>query len=116
MVSPRPVQNSMNSCSHSNSVLCTISNQIIADALPKSKESQAGDVFNSISKVGNSVGLGIAAVISSSVSAGAPVRDESAVMKGYQTMYYVCITPFSIVAILSGIGLRRTGRVGMKRE
>jgi MFS family permease len=99
-------------------VLYTISNLIIADALPKSKQSLAGGVFNTVSQIGNSVGLAIAAVISSSVSAAAAPteQDENSLMKGYQAVYYVCIATFSIVAIVSGFGLRKAGRVGMKLE
>jgi hypothetical protein len=44
-------------------VLYTISNLIIADAFPASKQSLAGGVFNTVSQIGNSVGLTIGAVI-----------------------------------------------------
>jgi hypothetical protein len=102
-------------------VLYTISLLIIADAFPKSKQSLAGGVFNTVSQIGNSVGLAIAAVISSSVSAAAApneslVQDKNSLMKGYQAMYYACIATFSIVIIVSGIGLRKAGKVGMKLE
>lgn len=90
--------------------------------MPKSKQSLAGGVFNTVSQIGNSVGLAITAVISSSVSAGiaspegSVMEGEAALMKGYQATYYACIATFSLVALLSGFGLRKAGRVGTKRE
>ena len=50
-------------------VLYTISNLIIANAFLPSKQSLAGGVFNTMSQIGNSVGLTVGAVIGGSVTA-----------------------------------------------
>jgi hypothetical protein len=102
-------------------VLYAISNLVIADALPKSRQSLAGGVFNTVSQIGNSIGLAIAAAISS-VSTGADsvksivALDENALVKGYQAIYYACIATFSIAGLISAVGLRKAETVGMKIE
>ncbi|KAH7327420.1 major facilitator superfamily domain-containing protein [Rhexocercosporidium sp. MPI-PUGE-AT-0058] len=53
----------------SSDVLYTISNLIITSSFPPTKQSLAGGVFNTVSQIGNSVGLTVGAVIAASVSA-----------------------------------------------
>lgn len=61
-----------------HTVLYTISNPIIADAFPPSKQSLAGGVFNIMSQIGNSVGLTVGAVIATSVTASQVTVGEEA--------------------------------------
>ncbi|TVY40588.1 putative MFS-type transporter [Lachnellula subtilissima] len=89
-------------------MLYTISNLIIADAFPASKQSLAGGVFNTVSQIGNSVGLTVGAVIASSVSSG-EVSIE-AMEKGYKATFYACFAAMVLVGIVSGAGLRRAGK------
>jgi MFS family permease len=73
-------------------VLYTISNLIIADAFPASKQSLAGGVFNTVSQIGNSVGLTIGAVISATVTTHEykPSSIE-ALEKSFRATFWFCL-------------------------
>ncbi|KAF4630165.1 hypothetical protein G7Y89_g7981 [Cudoniella acicularis] len=67
-------------------VLYTISNLIIADAFPASKQSLAGGIFNTATQIGNSVGLAIGAVIASAVTGDG--SSIGALEKGYRATFW----------------------------
>ncbi|QKX59097.1 uncharacterized protein TRUGW13939_06228 [Talaromyces rugulosus] len=94
-------------------VLFTVSNLIISQAYPGKNQSLAGAVFNSVSQVGNSVGLAVSAVIAASVT------DHSAnydLEKGYQAAFWLMFAAMIVVCIVSFFGLRSGGKVGKKSE
>jgi len=139
-----------------STVLYTISNLIIADAFPLSKQSLAGGVFNTVAQIGNSVGLAITAVIASTVAAarypnaGNFNSDNSqtgsnttngtmsnngnssggnhgesgvenaeaiiALLEGYRATFWTCFAAILFVAGVSAVGLRKAGKVGLKKE
>lgn len=107
-------------------VLFTVSNLIITEAFPNATHGLAGAVFATISQIGNSVGLALAAVIASSVTmkvsrgeSGAsvtPGRLREDLMAGYRATFWT-MTGLSVgVSVLAAWGLRRIGRVGLKRD
>jgi hypothetical protein len=84
-----------------------------------------------LAQIGNSVGLTIGAVLAASVSGGSKGHSESAVadaegsvigqeewqlLKGFRATFWLCFAALSMVAILSGGGLRKAGKVGLKKE
>jgi hypothetical protein len=79
----------------------------------------AGGVFNTISNIGNSVGLAITAVIASSVTmakAGALEGKEEMLMDGYRAVFWVCFGVSILVLGIVGVGMKRIGKVGLKRD
>ena len=98
-------------------MLYTISNLIIADAFPASKQSLAGGVFNTVSQIGNSVGLTIGAVISATVT----TRDYNpssveVLVKGFRATFWFCFAAMFSVIFLSFVGLKKAGKVGLKSD
>lgn len=111
-------------------VLYTCSNLIIASAFPLEKQSLAGGIFNTLAQIGNSVGLTIGAVLAASVSGTSKQHGESVVasdghgigpeqwmlLKGFRATFWLCFAAMSSVVILSGGGLRKAGKVGLKKD
>ncbi|KAK0099390.1 hypothetical protein ONS96_008418 [Cadophora gregata f. sp. sojae] len=107
----------------SSDVLYTISNLIITSSFPASKQSLAGGVFNTVSQIGNSVGLTMGAVIAASVtsskaghSSGSATKDEKSVLNGYRATFYMCFAAMACVVVVGAWGLRGAGKVGVKKE
>ncbi|KAL4966358.1 major facilitator superfamily domain-containing protein [Aspergillus stella-maris] len=105
-------------------VLWTVSSLVICRAFPSNAQALAGSVFNTISQLGNSVGLAVAAVIAASVSA----HDESDIsvatssqtpeqlLEGYRAAYWTIFAGMVVVCLVSGFGLRNVGKVGVKQD
>ncbi|KAL4887269.1 major facilitator superfamily domain-containing protein [Aspergillus karnatakaensis] len=94
-------------------VLFTVSNLIISRAYPGQNQALAGAVFNSVSQVGNSVGLAVSAAIAASVTDHSPEQD---VLKGYRAAYWLMFASMVLVTVVSYFGLRKGGYVGKKDE
>ena len=116
-------------------MLYTCSNLIIASAFPLEKQSLAGGVFNTLAQIGNSVGLTVGAVLAASVSGVSKQSGDDAVkidgpevglpgigshqwrlLKGFRATFWLCFAALSTVVILSGGGLRKAGKVGLKKD
>ncbi|KAI9840548.1 MAG: hypothetical protein M1838_004012 [Thelocarpon superellum] len=107
-------------------VLFTVSNLLITSVFPSRTHGLAGGVFNTLSQIGNSVGLAITAIIASSVTMAAEGRSSlasggksdstDALMKGYRATFWACFGAMCGMLLFSSWGLRRIGRVGLKRE
>lgn len=108
-------------------VLFTISNLIITSVFPAKTQGLAGGVFNTIAQIGKSVGLATSAVVAASVTArmrdgdtkvgeGHAGDTPESLMEGYRaTFWYIFALGLATVAI-SIWGLRKIGKVGVKRE
>ncbi|KAJ5792016.1 major facilitator superfamily domain-containing protein [Penicillium pulvis] len=81
-------------------VIFTVANLIIADSFSPKTQGLAGAVFNTIAQFGTSIGLTTFAIIAASVTDGSSYNNKS-----------------SPEALMAGAwGLRRVGKVGLKRE
>ncbi|KAL2829864.1 major facilitator superfamily domain-containing protein [Aspergillus pseudoustus] len=98
-------------------VLFTVSNLIITRAYPGQNQALAGAVFNSVSQVGNSVGLAVSAAIAASVTehSGKTGNDEGTLV-GYQAAYWLMFAAMVVVCGVSWFGLRSGGYVGKKSD
>lgn len=98
-------------------MLYTTSNLIITATFPSSKQSLAGGVFNTVSQIGNSIGLTVGAIIAASVSASSknPGSPEG-LEKRFRATFWACFATLSIVTIVGGLGLRKAGKVGIKSD
>jgi MFS family permease len=106
-------------CSCGTIVLYTVSNLIIADAFPLSKQSLAGGVFNMVSQIGNSFGLTVGAVIASAITGGDDTLTSISGQElevGYRATFWICFASMAIVALASLVGLKKAGKVGLKIE
>ncbi|KAJ5745668.1 Major facilitator superfamily domain general substrate transporter [Penicillium odoratum] len=106
-------------------VLWTVSSLIISRAFPDDSMALAGSVFNTISQLGNSVGLAVTAVIAAAVTAhddgSANVTSTSSqtggqLLEGYRAAYWTIFAGMAIVFLVSSLGLRHVGKVGNKQD
>ena len=90
---------------------------IITSSFPAETQSLAGGVFNTISQIGNAVGLAAGGVIASSVTAGkGGTESKSGVLEGYHATFWACFATSLLVGVLSLGGLRKVGKVGLKTD
>ncbi|KAL5346860.1 hypothetical protein ACLOAV_008003 [Pseudogymnoascus australis] len=98
-------------------VLFTVANLVITSVFPPKTHGLAGGVFNTVSNIGNSVGLAITAVVASSVTLSEKGKDESVaemLMDGYRATFWLCFGANVVVLAIIGFGLRKIGKVGIK--
>lgn len=92
---------------------------VIADSFSPKTQALAGAVFNTVAQFGTSIGLTAFAIISATVTQNSAYADKSspeALMAGYRAVFWTC---FGLMMAASGIGawgLRKVGKVGLKRE
>jgi len=99
--------------------LFTVSNLAITSVFPSRTQGLAGGVFNTLAQIGTSVGLAVTAIIASSVTAGSSSQDKvspEALMKGYRATFWTCFAAMVTMLGVSGWGLRRIGKVGLKKD
>lgn len=79
-------------------------------------------MFNTVSQIGNSVGLTLGAVIAASVTGashqelGEGEGDQDRLLKGFRATFWMCFTSIFVVVGVSLTGLRMAGKVGLKKE
>jgi MFS family permease len=98
-------------------VLFTVGLIVITDVFPEDTQALAGAVFNTASQFGNAFGLAIMQIVSTTVTKDKEKHhDPHAVMDGFRASFW---TMFGITVVYSAwgvLGLRKTGRVGVKRD
>jgi MFS family permease len=99
--------------------LFTCANLVITSVFPAKTQGLAGGVFSTLSQVGNSVGLAVAAMISSSVAASTMYEDKGsplALEQGYKAAFWMCFALQVVLLPVAGLGMRKIGKVGLKRD
>jgi MFS family permease len=102
----------------SGDVLFTVGLLIVSDEFPEGMQAIAGAVFNTVAQFGMSLGIGICQVVSLGISSHGASHDNETtpLLKGYQASFW---TMFALMITCSAIafgGLRKTGKVGIKRD
>ena len=100
-------------------VLFTIGALIVTSAFPDDTQALGGAVFQTLAQFGTSLGLAIMASISTSViehSGFAVKTSPQALMEGYRVAFWVSFSWILVACIIGGLGLRKVGKVGLKRE
>ncbi|KAJ5685825.1 hypothetical protein N7536_008444 [Penicillium majusculum] len=97
----------------------TIANLIITDAFTPKTQGLAGAVFNTIAQFGTSIGLAIFAIISTGVTQGSSYSNKDsteALMVGYRAVFWTCFGLMLAACAVGAFGLRKVGKVGLKRD
>lgn len=103
-------------------VLFTVGLLIVSETFPTRTQALAGAVFNTISQFGQALGLATISVISSTVTRRAQAVERldeaspAALLKGYHAGFWTSFAWMVIVCCIGGFGLRKVGRVGLKRD
>lgn len=101
----------------STDVLFTVGLIIISDNFPDDTQALAGAVFNTASQFGQALVLGIMQIVSTVVT-----KDNSgksmpmAVMEGLRASFWTMFGLMMVCTLWGAVGLRKTGKVGLKRD
>ncbi|PTB59943.1 hypothetical protein M431DRAFT_514499 [Trichoderma harzianum CBS 226.95] len=101
----------------STDVLFTVGLIIISDNFPDNTQALAGAVFNTASQLGQALTLGIMQIVSTLVT-----KDYSdkilpmARLEGLRASFWTMFGFMMLCTLWGAIGLRNTGRVGLKRD
>lgn len=102
-------------------ILFTVALLVISDVFPPRTQALAGAVFNTVSQFGNSLGLTIMAVISSvatkhAASSNGGDDSPAALLTGYRAGFWAAFAWMMFAFFIGAFGLRRIGKVGVKRD
>ncbi|OOQ82788.1 putative MFS transporter [Penicillium brasilianum] len=98
--------------------LFTVGLIIITDIFPEDTKALAGAVFNTAAQFGTALGFAILQVISSVVTEKKEVSEDEipALLAGYRASFWTMFAFMILCIAISGLGLRKTGRIGLKRD
>ncbi|CAM1502634.1 Fc.00g074100.m01.CDS01 [Cosmosporella sp. VM-42] len=97
--------------------LFTIGLIVITDVFPEDTQALAGAVFNTASQFGSALGLAILQVISTMVTKEQSGMEETgAIMEGYRASFWAMFAFMILCTAIGALGLRKTGKVGLKRD
>ncbi|KAI4831994.1 MFS general substrate transporter [Aureobasidium sp. EXF-8845] len=100
-------------------VLFTVGLLIISAIFPPHTQALGGAVFNTCAQLGTSIGLTITSVISDSRTAASSYEDKTspqALMTGYRAVFWALFA-WMLVVLCAGVGgLRKVGKIGVKRD
>ncbi|KAG9664573.1 integral membrane protein, partial [Aureobasidium melanogenum] len=97
----------------------TVANLLITSMFPPGEQGVAGGVFNTISQTGKSVGMALTLLIAQQVTASSSYEDKTspeALMHGYRAAFWFCVALIVASLLVSVWGLRRIGKVGLKKD
>ncbi|GKU22839.1 unnamed protein product [Fusarium langsethiae] len=98
-------------------VLFTVGLIIVTETFPEDKQAIAGSVFNAASQFGNAMGLATMQVVSTLVTKqNSGMNVTEALLEGYKASFWTMFAFMILCASIGGVGLRKAGRVGLKRE
>lgn len=99
-------------------VLFTVGLIMITDVFPDDRQALAGAVFNTSSQFGKALGLAIMQVISTLVTRDKEdgMKPEKALMEGYRVAFWTMFALMLTCAVVGALGLRKAGKIGLKRE
>lgn len=97
--------------------LITVGLLVVTEIFPKEKHSIAGAVFNTMYQFGTALGLAIMQIVSTlETQRHKDLERDEAVMKGYRASFWTMFAFMVTCAVVGGLGLRKTGKVGLKRD
>lgn len=109
-------------------VLFTVGLIIISKSFPENTQALAGAVFNTVGQFGASFGVGISQVVALGVAGSidqgnhsghgdeAPETDTLGLLNGYRASFWTMFAWMIVCGMLAVVGLRKTGKVGLKQE
>lgn len=110
----------------SGDVLFTVGLIIVSDNFPKETQALAGAVFNTVAQFGQSLGIGVCQVVALGVAGNADTgqqggngvenMDEGVLLEGYRASFWTMFAYMVACGFIAIIGLRKAGKIGLKRE
>lgn len=103
--------------------------QIVSDNFPEKTQALAGAVFNTVAQFGTSLGIGVCQVVALGVmgnsgGAGHGADSDAAfdgqnpdkLLKGYRAGFWTMFAYMIVCVVIAVVGLRKAGKVGLKKE
>ena len=103
----------------SSDVLFTVAALVITSVFPDQTQALGGAVFQTVAQFGVSLGLAVTASISSSVTerSNYAFKDSpDALMTGYRVTFWVTFGWMMVACAIGVLGLRKAGKVGLKKD
>lgn len=98
-------------------VLFTVGLIIISDNFPDDTQALAGAVFNTASQFGQALIVGVLQIISTLVSEGGQSSSRTpAAMEGLRASFWAMFGFMAVCTVVGMVGLRKTGRIGLKQD
>ncbi|KAF7561330.1 hypothetical protein G7046_g2813 [Stylonectria norvegica] len=90
---------------------------VTTDAFPEDTQALAGAVFNTAAQFGGALGLAVLQVVSTMVSKEQSGEERTkALLEGYRASFWTMFAFMILCSVIGLFGLRKTGRVGLKRD
>jgi len=104
----------------SSDLLFNISNLVITASFSAEDQALSGGVFNTVAQLGNAIGLAVTAVIASAATSSADSKSSvtalEGTLKGYQAALWACFAAAAVSTLVGILGLRKSGKVGLKKD
>jgi hypothetical protein len=100
----------------SSDALYTVGLIIMTNSFPDDTQALAGAVFNTAAQFGTALGLAILQVISTVVAEESDGDKTAALMAGYRASFWTMFGFMILCTLLGYFGLRKVGKVGLKRD
>ncbi|EJT70045.1 integral membrane protein [Gaeumannomyces tritici R3-111a-1] len=111
-------------------VLFTVGLIVVSESFPERTQALAGAVFNTVGQLGLSLGVGVCQVVALGVAGngsgggghggggGGAFDDEQvgALLRGYRASFWAMFGQMLLCTAVAVVGLRKVGKVGVKRE
>lgn len=100
-------------------ILFTVGLLAVSEEFPANTQALAGAVFGTVAQFGTSLGLTLIAVVAASVTkheAEKGMGREEELLVGYQAGFWTAFASMVIACIIGAFGLRRMGKIGVKRD
>ncbi|TVY81172.1 Drug resistance protein [Lachnellula suecica] len=100
-------------------ILYTIGLLAVSESFPPETQALAGAVFNTVAQFGGSLGLTVMAVVAAAVTnnKGDPRKgQEQNLLIGYRASFWTAFACMGLACLIGAFGLRRMGKVGLKKD
>ncbi|KAK7900073.1 hypothetical protein LTR67_003819 [Exophiala xenobiotica] len=104
-------------------VLFTVGMLIVSDVFPDKSQALAGAVFSTVGQFGLSFGVGLCQLVALGVtgnqgqaSHGSGLPEDDTLLRGYRAAFWTMHGFMLLCTIVALFGLRRVGKVGLKRD
>jgi len=100
-------------------IMFTIGLLVVSESFPEDTQALAGAVFNTVVQFGTSMGLTVMAVIAAAVSKSDENKGSSKeenLLLGYKASFWAAFAGMGLACVIGAFGLRRMGKVGVKKD
>lgn len=104
-------------------VLFTVGMLFVTDVFPDKSQALAGAVFNTVGQFGLSLGVGLCQLVALAVTgnqgqanSGSELPEGETLLRGYRASFWMMHAYLVLCTVIALFGLRKVGRVGLKRD